>query len=322
MKRVIVTGATGFVGANLTRRLLCDGNEVHLLVRPDYTPWRISAIQSDVRLHEVHLEDPGSVLQVAKSIRPEWIFHLAAYGAYSWQIDFRQMLQTNLVNTINLVEACLRTGFEVLVNTGSSSEYGFKDHAPSEVESTEPNSYYAVTKASSTLYCGYVARSQGVRIPTLRLYSVYGPYEEPTRLIPALIVHGLAGQLPPLVSPHIARDYIYVNDVLEAYQLAAERADAPPDAIYNVGTSIQTTIEKIVGIAQQTLGLASKPEWGSMPERIWDTNIWIADTRNTRETLGWIPTYSIEEGFRLMVDWLQKDPATYVHYRKQVLSNA
>src|ERR1043166_6771163 len=131
MKRVIVTGGTGFVGANLVRRLLREGQEVHLLVRPGYQPWRIEAIRNDVRLVEANLADEEEVRVRITEIQPDWVFLLAAHGAYSTQIDVREMIRTNIVSTVNLVEACLETGFEAFVHAGSSSEYGFKDHPPS-----------------------------------------------------------------------------------------------------------------------------------------------------------------------------------------------
>jgi nucleoside-diphosphate-sugar epimerase len=319
MKRILLTGATGFVGANLARRLLLDGHEVHLLARPNYTVWRIQAVQDDLHLHVARLEDADDTLRVVDHVRPEWIFHLAAHGAYSWQTDLPQMFQTNFIGTVNLVEACLKTGFEVFVNTGSSSEYGFKDHAPTENENPEPNSHYAVTKVSGTLYCGYVARRHSVRIPTLRLYSVYGPYEEPKRLIPTLMVHGLRGTMPPLVSPHIARDYVHIEDVLDAYASVVASTNTPLDGIYNVGTGIQTTVGKIVEITQQILGNTAKPEWGSMSERTWDTNVWVADIHYIKKTLRWAPAYTIENGLRLTANWLQENPAVYDYYCQQVL---
>jgi len=134
MKRVIVTGGTGFIGANLTRRLLNEGHEIHLLVRPGYSPRRIQAIREDVHLHVIDLMDIESLRGVVRRIRPDWVFHLAASGAYSWQTDVAQMVRTNIVGTINLVEACLQAGFETFINTGSSSEYGFKRTAPTETE--------------------------------------------------------------------------------------------------------------------------------------------------------------------------------------------
>src|ERR1051326_2833318 len=115
MKRVLLTGASGFVGANLARRLLRDGHELHLLLRPNHQTWRIQAICGEAQLHETEL-DEESLTKLVESIRPEWVFHLAAYGAYPTQTDLRRMVETNILGTMNLVQACLKAGFEAFVN--------------------------------------------------------------------------------------------------------------------------------------------------------------------------------------------------------------
>lgn len=303
MARVIITGGTGFVGSNLTRRLLQDGHEVHLLVRQGYTSWRISAIRSDVQLHILDLHEKDDLSSTVQRIRPDWIFHLAAYGGNASEKDCCQMVEANIIGTINLVDACLKTGFEAFVNTGSSSEYGFKDSAPSETEWLEPNSHYAVTKASASLFCRYTAQSQNVLMPTLRLYSVYGPYESPNRLLPKLIMLGLKRELPPLVSPETVHDFIYIDDVIEAYLLAARTPGQEPGATYNVGTGAQTTLREVVAVARRLMDIPVEPVWGSMPSRQWDANTWVADIRKIEKKLGWRPRYTFEEGFRQMVDW-------------------
>jgi dolichol-phosphate mannosyltransferase len=316
MKRAILTGASGFVGANLARRLLRDGHEVHLLLREGYMPWRVEGIQGEVGLHQVDLSDQGALVAIVSAVRPDWVFHLAAYGAYSFQTDVHRMVETNVVGTINLVEACVQSGFEAFVNTGSSSEYGFQEHAPAETERLEPNSPYAVTKAAATHFCRLTARNKQVCLPTLRLYSVYGPYEEPTRLIPTLIVRGLRGELPPLVGPTIARDYVSVDDVCEAYLVAAAQPNQEPGAIYNVGTGIQTSLRELVNVTRRTLPISVEPEWGSMPNRGWDTNVWVADNRKIQSELGWRPRYRLELGFRSMVDWIRDNPALLAFYQQ------
>lgn len=312
--RCLVTGASGFVGSNLTRRLLHDGHVVHILLRRDHTEWRLQDIRPDLRIHIVDLCDKEKLAHVVQEIRPQWVFHLAAHGAYSHQTDLQRMIQTNFMATVNLVEACLETGFEAFVNTGSSSEYGFKDHAPSETAWLDPNSYYAVTKASATLFCRYTARSQAVHLPTLRLYSVYGPYEDPTRLMPTLISRGLRGELPPLVNPDVARDYVYIEDVNEAYLLVATRFDLEPGSVYNVGTGVQTCIREVVDVARRVMGISVEPQWGSMPNRVWDTHVWVSDNRKIQAELGWQPQYTVEQGFRHMLDWFRNAPQLWPLY--------
>ncbi len=314
MKRVLITGGTGFVGANLARRLIRDSHAVHLLVRQEYASWRIAAIQPDVHLHIADLSDVEALTHVVGQIRPEWVFHLAAHGAYSSQTSLHRIMQTNVIGTINLVEACLACGFEAFVNTGSSSEYGFKDHAPSESEWLEPNSHYAVAKASATIFCRYTAQHRHVHMPTLRLYSVYGPYEEPMRLMPTLIQRGFSGELPPLVNPDIGRDYVYTEDVNEAYIRAATEPGQEAGAVYNVGTGIQTSLREVVDLARETLRIPAKPVWGSMPDRHWDTNVWVANNERIRTALGWQPHYSFAEGFAAMVEWFRSNPELHRFY--------
>jgi nucleoside-diphosphate-sugar epimerase len=257
------------------------------------------------------------VTRVIDQLRPDWEFHLAVYGAFSSQTDVQQMVQTNIHGTINLVQACLKAGFEAFVNTGSSSEYGFKDHPPAETEALEPNSPYAATKAAGTLFCSQTARQQQVHLPTLRLYSVYGPYEDPTRLVSTLIVRGLQGKLPPLVSPETARDFVHVDDVVEAYLLAATHPGQEPGAVYNVGAGIQTTVREAVVVARQVLEIPAEPSWGTMPARSWDTNVWVADNRRICQQLGWAPRYSFPQGFAATVEWFRAHPELLPVYRRE-----
>ena len=317
MARVLVTGGTGFVGANLARRLLVDGHEVHLLVRPGHAKWRIDEIRNDVQLHQKQLADPAAAATVVRLARPEWIFHLAAHGAYPSQGDVQEMIRTNVTGTVNLVQAALSTGVGAFVHTGSSSEYGFKDHAPSETDWLEPNSAYAVTKAAATHYCRHVALAEKAPIRTLRLYSIYGPWEEPSRLMPALVLSGLEGTLPPLVGPDVARDYVHIDDAVEACILAASRPDQEPGAVYNVGTGVQTTLAEAVEVARRVLGIEATPQWGSMPPRTWDTAVWVSDPRRIQAALGWQPAGDFGAGFTRFVEWFRERPAIQALYRRR-----
>jgi UDP-glucose 4-epimerase len=315
MRRTLVTGATGFVGSNLARRLVEDGHDVHLMLRPAHATWRIEAMREASHLHVVDLSDHDAVSASVDAIRPDWVFHLAVHGAYSSQGDVHQMIRTNIVATVNLVEACLRTGCEAFVNTGSSSEYGFKDHAPHEAEWLEPNSSYAVTKAAATMYCRHMAQRHGIHLPTLRLYSVYGPFEEPTRLMPTLVVRGLQGTLPPLVTGEITRDYVYADDVVQAYLLAAARPTEELGAVYNVGSGVQTSLREVVDLARRVLSIPEEPHWGSMPSRQWDTNCWVADCRKIQHALGWQPRYTLDRGFGELVRWFREHPTLRTFYQ-------
>ena len=305
VRRVLITGATGFVGINVARRMIARGHDVHCLVRASHRAWRLPELEGAAALHVADLLDPAEIDALLGAVRPQWLLHLAAYGAYASQSDARTCVRTNVEGSVNLIDAAARHGVERFVNTGSSSEYGFKDHAPDEDEALEPNSLYAVTKAAATAYACYAARSGRLHATTLRLYSVYGPYEEPTRLIPTLVVHGLNGAFPPLVAPETARDFVYVDDVLAAYE-AALRAEIPPGRVFNVGTGTQTTLRTAAGVGRSYFGITAEPDWGSMASRTWDTTAWVANIARARAELGWAPSTPFEEGFRRTATWLSE----------------
>ena len=303
--RTLVTGAAGFVGANLASRLARDGHEVHVVCRPAGDRARLTGI-GELILHEVELTTPGSASTLVRDLSPEWIFHLAAHGAYSWQTDSQQICEANLMSTIELVNAAEREGVRAFVHTGSSSEYGFKDHPPDEHERPEPNSTYAVAKAAATMYCAHRAHAVGLPAVTLRLYSVYGALEHSRRLIFALIDRGLEGRLPPLVAPDTARDFVYVGDVCGALVRAAERAGAAAGEIYNVGSGRQTTLRELVACLREILPIAEEPDWGAYPQRSWDTNVWYASTTRIARDLEWSATTDLQDGLRQTIAWMRE----------------
>lgn len=306
--RSLVTGAAGFIGAALARRLVARGDAVTLLSGPGSDPWRVDELRADAQVLEVDLRDREAVAGVLHAARPEVVFHLAAHGAYSWQRSLPRIVETNFSGFAYVAEAALDAGAHAIVNAGSSSEYGLKDHAPPEEELPEPNSAYAVTKASATLLGGWIARERDAAVTTLRLYSAYGPWEEPRRLMPALVAHALEDRLPPLADPAIARDFVYVEDVVDAFLLAAERARPGAGAVYNVGGGRQTTLRELVDVARRVFGIEQEPAWAAFPARDWDTDVWVADPRRAATELGWRTRTPLAEGLGAFAAWMRDAP--------------
>jgi nucleoside-diphosphate-sugar epimerase len=149
------------------------------------------------------------------------------------------------------------------------------------------------------------------RVPcwVLRLYSVYGPFEDLSRLMPRLLLKAQSKELPPLVNPAISRDFVYVDDVSRAFECVLERADQLSSGqIYNIGAGQRVTLEDLVAVARQTFGIARQPEWGSMPDRHWDHRDWYADPSKAQRELGWSARTSLAEGLRQTMSWLTTHP--------------
>jgi UDP-glucose 4-epimerase len=312
--RALVTGAGGFVGANLAASLARAGHDPVAWVHPGSPTWRLDHLADTVEIVPVELLDADAVDAGVRSARPDWVFHLAAHGAYSWQRDPERIMQTNLVATVRLLAACQRHGFSAFVHAGSSSEYGFQDHAPREDELPEPNSDYATMKAAATMHCRFVAQRDDVHVVTLRLYSVYGPWEEPGRLMPTLAARGLEARLPPLVSPDTPRDFVSVGDAERAFLLAAQRDAVERGSVFNIGSGRQTTLREVVEVARAQLGIAEEPRWGTEPQRSWDAAVWVSDAGKAREGLGWTVEDDLPTGFARLVDWLREHPSLWSRY--------
>ena len=217
-KRIfLITGSSGFIGSVLLRRLLKQKENVHIILRKQSNTWRIDDLLKKVVIHNSDLTNLDELKSLINESKPNVIYHLAANGAYSYQKDADQIIHTNILGTWNLLQACNTVKYELFVNTGSSSEYGFKKFAMRETDILEPASYYAVTKCAQTLLCSHIARQEKRPIVTIRPFAVYGPYEEPKRFVPTLMNALFSNKKMNLVSPTTARDFVYVDDIVDAY---------------------------------------------------------------------------------------------------------
>jgi nucleoside-diphosphate-sugar epimerase len=315
--KALVTGAGGFVGANLVRHLLERGDEPVAVLRPGANSWRLEDVTADARIELVDLTRPDDAVRLVLEVRPDAIFNLAARGAYSWQTDFEDMLAINVRATETLLEAARRVDAR-FVQAGSSSEYGFSDRATTELDRVEPNSHYAVTKAAATHLCRLAAEQHGQHAVTLRLYSVYGPWEQPGRLMPTLVDHGLDGNYPPLVSPQTARDFVGVDDVCDAFVRAAGTNLERADLTLNIASGRQTTLRSLVATAQKVFDLQGEPEWGAMEPRTWDTSVWLGDPTVAEKALGWRAVSPLSDGLAQLAEWMQEDSRRRDRYRARV----
>lgn len=300
---ILVFGASGFIGANLFEQLFGQRPDVYAITHDATKAWRLKLLDVPAE-NVVHCDilSATSVRDVFGKLQPRTVFNLAAYGAYSKQKNVGLTYETNVLGTVNILENC--TADMVYIHAGTSSEYGFNCTAPAEDARVEPNSHYAVSKVSAAYLVEYYARLHQLNTLNLRLYAIYGGWEEPDRLIPRLVEENRRGQLPPLVSPDISRDFVYVDDCVAAFVQAALRVGpATRGRSYNVATGRKTTMRELVEQARRTFGVTQEPAWGGMPNRSWDLAEWYGDPAAAAADLGWRATTPLGEGLRQTADW-------------------
>ena len=305
--RFLVTGAAGFVGARLCQALSDAGGDVHAVISSGGSRWRLDDLR--VTRHTVDLRDAGAVRDVVTNVRPAVIYNLASHGAYPTQTDATRILETNVMGLANLLQACEAIDYQLLVHTGSSSEYGRKTGPMRESDELEPESVYGVSKVAQSLLCRQWSRQRHRPIVVLRLFSVYGPFEEPTRLVPRLMMAVFNDSPVAMVSPRTSRDFIYVDDVVAAL-MQVERLSTLPGAILNLGTGVQTSLSDVVRTLESIAGRSIETAWNTMPARPWDTDTWVADTTRLRQALGWTPGASLRAGLEQSLEWFRRTSPT------------
>ena len=174
------------------------------------------------------------------SCKPEVIYHLATHGAYPNQKDRATILNTNLIGTANLLEALERHEYRRLVHAGSSSEYGHKLLPMCECDRLEPRDDYAVTKAAASMLC-LAEAYKGKPVSVVRIFSAYGPWEEPSRLVPYVMGCQVRGEIPKVTQGRQPRDFIYVDDVVSLLKIAANHPAAKGNVLH-AGTGRQNTV--------------------------------------------------------------------------------
>jgi nucleoside-diphosphate-sugar epimerase/glycosyltransferase involved in cell wall biosynthesis len=302
---ILVTGASGFIGANLFKIIKARRDDVYAVVRNEKN-WRLTDCQDDT-LIVANLNDLIATKQLINSIDPQTVFNCLAYGAYSFEEDAQLIYQTNFLSVVNLVQLLAAKPFVAFVQAGSSSEYGTNCTAPKEGSPCEPNSTYAVSKVAAANYLRYMGKQHSFPCVNLRLYSVYGPLEDTSRLMPNLLRHALQGRLPPLVDPQTSRDFVHVDDVCVAFIMAAIKIH--PDLYgesFNIGTGRKTTIASLADVTRKIFSVSIEPEFGEMNNRPWDLAEWYSDPSRALDQLGWQSQIQLEEGLLSSAAWVKQ----------------
>jgi nucleoside-diphosphate-sugar epimerase len=277
---------------------------VHLLIEPGSDTWRINDILESVYIHAIDMIDFDGLKALVSTHHFIEYYHLAAYGGMAFEQDADQIYRVNFGGTQTLLNAAMAVGFELFINTGSSSEYGKKDAPMREDDFLEPASHYAIAKAAATHYCSLFNATQKLPIYTIRPLTVYGPRELHSRLIPTIVAGAHEGKTLRLASPHNLRDFIYVDDIIDAYLILAEKKPAEY-SIFNIGSGVESTVADVVATTEKVMHKKLDVVYGHAESRPWEPQHWRADISRAQQVLGWQPKYSLEQGLTAMVVWYE-----------------
>jgi nucleoside-diphosphate-sugar epimerase len=302
VSRVLVTGGGGFIGSNLVRRLLEQGDEVRVLDNFSTGNRRnLEDIVDELEIVEGELRSYERVHNATRGV--EVVFHQGALPSVPRSVH--DPLTTSAVNvegTLNVLLAARDEGVRRVVYASSSSVYGNSGTLPRvETQFPDPISPYAVAKLAAERYCVSFARVYGLETVTLRYFNVFGPRQDPTSqyaaVVPRFIAAVDSGEPVPIHGDgEQSRDFTYVENVVDANVRAATAPEASGHVI-NVATGEPRTVNALADTIADVLGKPVEKDY--LPQRTGDVRDSWADVREAERLLGWEPQVALEEGLRL-----------------------
>ncbi|MDO8568838.1 MAG: SDR family NAD(P)-dependent oxidoreductase [Dehalococcoidales bacterium] len=304
--RVLVTGISGFIGSHLARALVKRGVEVHGMVRPGSSLWRIKDIEGRIQLHSADLTDSKAVSHVVSGVKPQKLFHLAACVDVSRSLAvMEEMVRVNVQGTLTLVNAAAEAGFDCFINSGTCEEYGDNPVPFREDQLPNPVSPYSAAKVASTVFCQMLHKTKGLPIITLRPFLTYGPDQENDMLIPWLIKSAARGETLKMTEGKQTREFNYVEDIVDGFIRASVCPGAVGEVI-NIGNGREYAIREVAEMVLRLMKSRSQPEFGALSYRPGETMHFYCDNTKAREILGWQAKVGLDDGLKKTIDWFQK----------------
>lgn len=304
-KKVLVTGGTGFIGANLVRRLLAEGADVSVMSRNISGAWRLAEIVDRITLISGDISCFADTKAAIAQAKPSVIFHLATARANEEPANFPLFNSINTMGAHHLVNAAVSADVPMLVCAGSQLEYGPSQQPHLETDPLQPQTLHGLSKAAATLYFQNAARQMPLSTIILRLFHVYGPWESPKRLVPTAIRAALNGTALRMTNKGIQRDYVYVDDVVDAFLRAGQRPDLKGE-IFNIASGTQACNEDIVMAIEKISKKRITIEFDAYPPHLTDVPFRVADIEKAKKVFGWRPRFALDQGLRATIDWISK----------------
>jgi len=294
-KRVLVTGATGFIGSHTIHPLLQREYEIHAVSSKS-----ISALDAPVTWHQVDLFDSVATSRLLENVQATHLLHLA------WYVVPGKLISSELNfdwvrSSMELVKSFQRVGGRRIVMTGSGYEYDWSYGYCHEARTpTVPNTTYGACKHALDVMTQAFCRSHELSYAWPRLFFLYGPNEHPDRLVSSIIRSVLQGQEARCSHGRQIRDYLHVEDVADAI---VSVLDSTVEGPMNVGSGMAMTLRDIIVTIGRTLGQEDLIKLGAIPSRANDAPMVVADIERLVTEMKWQPKYSLESGLAQTIEW-------------------
>lgn len=315
MKKALITGITGFVGSHLSELLLSKGYEIYGTVRPRSSTENIDHIKNKVKLVEIDITDPHSVLKVVGDVKPDYIFHLAAqtFVPSSWNAP-TETLNVNIMGTLNILEAARKLDIETRIQiAGSSEEYGkvYKDEVPiRETNPLRPMSPYGVSKVAADKLAVQYNMSYGLKTVVTRAFNHTGPRRGEvfaTSSFAKQIAMIEKGKQEPVIAHgnmEAHRDFSDVRDVVRAYEISLQKCKFGDT--YNICSGKAIAIKDMLNILLGFSKVKITTKFDESRARPSDVEILCGDCSKFREQTGWKPSIPFEKTMEDLLNYWRK----------------
>lgn len=305
--RILITGVTGFIGANLAIHLAENYNEIYGLSRSGEYNWRLEDGGHKIKLVKSDISFYDRTYSAIENIKPDGIIHCSQYGAYPKEKSNRAMFETNNAGLFNILDICTKLNVNWLINCGTSFEYDGSEESIKETSISNPHSYYGIFKATGTRMLDLYSKMIDTKLMTLRIFQVYGPFETKGRLVPYLLYNLINNLDVHLNNPYLERDFTYIEDIKTAFSNSIKAMDnLDKHEVINVGSGKYTSIQDFANTAKNVINSSSRIILDNLQTKPEDQiNRIFGDINKAKMILKWYPKFQVSEGIKDFAIWLK-----------------